>query len=87
MHRETLYAEVWTEPVLVVAKRYGVSNVALAKACRKLSVPLPPYDPLSVRRLKRWHIRVPDFKVQVLGFGAGFLGILTGPSGSAKVAV
>ena len=26
----------------------------------------------GVRRLKKWHIRVPDFKVQVLGFGVGF---------------
>ena len=41
----------------------------------------------SVRRLKKWHIRVPDFKVQVLGFGVGYPGILTGSSGSAKVAV
>ena len=40
--REKLYDEVWKEPALVVAKRYGVSSVALAKACRKLSVPLPP---------------------------------------------
>ena len=40
--REKLYQEVWEEPVLVVANRYGVSNVALAKACRKLTVPLPP---------------------------------------------
>jgi hypothetical protein len=40
--REKLYEEVWKEPVLVVANRYGVSNVALAKACRKLTVPLPP---------------------------------------------
>ncbi len=40
--REKLYQEVWKEPALVVAKRYGVSSVALAKACRKLSVPLPP---------------------------------------------
>ena len=40
--REKLYEEVWKEPVLVVAKRYRVSNVALAKACRKLAVPLPP---------------------------------------------
>ena len=31
-----------------------------------------------MRRLKKWHIRVPDFKVQVLGFGVGFPGILTG---------
>jgi hypothetical protein len=40
--REKLYKEVWKESVLVVADRYGVSNVALAKACRKLVVPLPP---------------------------------------------
>ena len=40
-----------------------------------------------MRRLKKWHIRVPDFKVQVLGFGVGYPGILTGSSGSAKVAV
>lgn len=39
--RAQLYEEVWAEPVEVVAKRYGVSGVALAKTCRKLSVPLP----------------------------------------------
>ena len=40
--REKLYEEVWKEPALVVAKRYGVSSVALAKACGRLAVPLPP---------------------------------------------
>jgi len=40
--REKLYEEVWKEPVLVVATRYSVSDVALAEACRKLAVPLPP---------------------------------------------
>ena len=40
-----------------------------------------------VRRIKIWHIRVPDFKVQVLGFGVGISWILTGSPGSAKVAV
>lgn len=39
--RETLYEEVWAEPVETVAGRYGVSGVALAKTCRKLRVPLP----------------------------------------------
>lgn len=39
--RETLYEEVWAEPVETVAGRYGVSGVALAKTCRKLQVPLP----------------------------------------------
>lgn len=39
--RETLYREVWAEPVKTVAARYGVSDVALAKTCRRLEVPLP----------------------------------------------
>jgi hypothetical protein len=40
--RETLYDQVWSQPVQVVAKSYGVSGVALAKTCRKLQVPVPP---------------------------------------------
>src|SRR5665647_3869915 len=40
--RDKLYEEVWAEPVMKVAERYGVSGVALAKTCRKLNVPLPP---------------------------------------------
>jgi hypothetical protein len=40
-HRDKLYEEVWAEPVRTVAVRYGVSDVALAKACRRLKVPLP----------------------------------------------
>lgn len=39
--RETLYQEVWAEPVKNVATRYGISDVALAKTCRRLSIPLP----------------------------------------------
>ncbi|MGC4120488.1 MAG: hypothetical protein QM765_39095 [Myxococcales bacterium] len=39
--RSQLYAEVWSEPVATVAKRYGVSGTALAKMCRSMGVPLP----------------------------------------------
>lgn len=39
--REKLYQEVWAEPVRVVAERYDVSDVYLARIYRKLSVPLP----------------------------------------------
>ncbi len=39
--RNTLYEEVWAEAMQVVAKRYGVSGVALAKACRRMGVPVP----------------------------------------------
>jgi hypothetical protein len=41
-NRTKLYGEVWSEPVRTVAKRYEISDVALAKTCRKLNVPLPP---------------------------------------------
>ena len=42
--RAKLYeeVEVWAEAVTKVAKRYGISDVALRKICRKLAVPLPP---------------------------------------------
>ena len=39
--RDILYDEVWAEPMRDVARRYGISDVALAKTCRKLGVPVP----------------------------------------------
>src|SRR5438445_1680723 len=39
--REELYRKVWEQPLLKVGEEYGVSAVALRKACRKLSVPVP----------------------------------------------
>jgi len=40
-NREQIYDEIWSEPIQHVAKRYKVSDVALAKVCRKLSIPRP----------------------------------------------
>jgi hypothetical protein len=31
--REKLYEEVWNESVTIVARKYGVSDVAIKKAC------------------------------------------------------
>jgi hypothetical protein len=39
--REDLYKMVWERPVLIIAKEIGVSDVAVAKACRKAGIPLP----------------------------------------------
>ena len=39
--REELYERVWEAPIRTVAKEYKVSDVALAKTCRKLHIPLP----------------------------------------------
>jgi hypothetical protein len=40
--RRALYDQVWSQPVQVVAKSYGISGTALAKTCRKLRIPVPP---------------------------------------------
>jgi hypothetical protein len=40
--RAELYEQVWKEPVRDVARKYGISDVWLAKVCRKLAVPRPP---------------------------------------------
>jgi hypothetical protein len=39
--RETLYREIWEEPVSVVAQRYGISDTGLRKICGRLDIPYP----------------------------------------------
>lgn len=39
--RDELYKEVWATPMQVLAKKYGISDVGLAKVCRKLGIPRP----------------------------------------------
>ena len=40
--RKQLYEEVWTEPMARLAKRYGLSDVGLAKICAAHNIPRPP---------------------------------------------
>ena len=40
--RETLYEEVWADPMIKVASRYEVSGSFLARVCERLNVPRPP---------------------------------------------
>lgn len=40
--RNVLYDEVWKMPVVEVALKYGVSDVAIHKVCKALNVPVPP---------------------------------------------
>lgn len=40
--RRELYEQVWAEPMVKLAKKYGVSNVGLRKRCIKLNIPVPP---------------------------------------------
>lgn len=39
--REDLYELVWSKPITELAKDFGLSDVALAKRCRRLGVPVP----------------------------------------------
>lgn len=41
LSREELYEAVWTTPVVQLAKRYGLSDVGLAKVCVRHQVPHP----------------------------------------------
>ncbi|MGE0641782.1 MAG: hypothetical protein AB7G12_07350 [Thermoanaerobaculia bacterium] len=40
--RETLFERVWTVPVEKLASEWGLSGRGLAKACRRLRIPVPP---------------------------------------------
>jgi hypothetical protein len=42
MDRSGLFERVWTTPIVKLAQEWGISDVGLAKACRRLQVPLPP---------------------------------------------
>jgi len=39
--REELYEKVWAHPLTLLAKEFGLSDVGLAKACKRLHIPLP----------------------------------------------
>ncbi len=51
--RERLYDEVWSEPTQKVARKYGISDVALSKVCKQLQVPKPPRGYLAKKEAGR----------------------------------
>ncbi|MCA9248073.1 MAG: hypothetical protein KDA42_13185 [Planctomycetales bacterium] len=40
--REQLYEQVWATPMRTLAKQYGLSDVGLAKVCKRHNIPRPP---------------------------------------------
>lgn len=40
--RDELYRLVWTEPMTKVAPRFGLSDVGMAKLCKRYDIPRPP---------------------------------------------
>jgi hypothetical protein len=39
--RKEMYKQVWSEPMTKLAERYGLSDVGLAKICKKNKIPRP----------------------------------------------
>ncbi len=42
LSRQALYDRIWEKPVSRVAREFGISDVGLAKICRKNDIPRPP---------------------------------------------
>lgn len=40
--RESLFARIWETPITRLSKEYGLSDVGLAKLCRRMEIPRPP---------------------------------------------
>src|SRR5262245_43314834 len=40
--REKLYEQVWSEPIVHVARRLGLSGRGLGKLCARYEIPVPP---------------------------------------------
>src|ERR1700733_7552691 len=67
LSREDLYELVWSKPMAELAKDFGISDVGLAKRCRRLGIPVPgrgywarvdagqkPYRPQLPKREAQW---------------------------------
>lgn len=57
LKREELYEQVWTEPVIHVAAKYGLTGNGLKKICRNADIPVPPpgyWQRLRVGRPDPW---------------------------------
>src|SRR5882757_5738568 len=68
LSREDLYELAWSKPILELAKDFGISDVGLAKRCKRLGIPIPgrgywarvdagqtPYRPKLPKREPQWH--------------------------------
>ncbi len=76
LKRSDLYELVWKQPVRTVAADIGISDVALAKACRKHKIPMPGRGTWRRKecgyRVKQVPLpMVPDGKDPIITFRAG----------------
>src|SRR5260370_19497119 len=64
-----MYEETWSQPMWTLAKKYGISDVGLAKTCRKLGVPVPGlgYWAKKTAGKKVQRCRQPEFVLNGVG--------------------
>jgi hypothetical protein len=56
--REELYEAVWSEPIHQLSRALGISDVGLAKVCKKLNVPVPGRGYWAKNRATRKLLRI-----------------------------
>ncbi|HYK87263.1 MAG TPA: hypothetical protein VE398_00735 [Acidobacteriota bacterium] len=57
--RQQLYEKVWATPATILAREFGVSDVALGKACRRHKIPKPPPGYWAAKRFGKAKPPVP----------------------------
>jgi hypothetical protein len=57
--RQELYEQVWREPMVKLAQSYGLSDVGLAKTCRKHDIPLPPRGYWAKKQFGKAPVQIP----------------------------
>lgn len=69
--RRELYQQLWSEATTRVAKRYGLSDVGMAKLCRKHDIPRPPRGYWAKKRFGKAPPQIPlpnpepDYEIQL----------------------
>lgn len=59
MRRSELYEKVWSTPITKLAAEFGISDVGLAKACRRHAVPVPPRGHWAKLKAGQTPVRTP----------------------------
>jgi len=88
LSRDQLHEEVWAEPMTKVAARYGISDVALKKICKKHRIPTPSrgyWAKIAAgKKVKKTHYRsLENSSLNTITISAGYTGL--SPQAATKV--
>jgi integrase len=62
--RKALHRIIWSEPMTLVSRKLGISDVGLAKACRRHDIPVPDRGYWSRHVAARVKMRLPPQKIE-----------------------